>query len=74
MLEAADDRVASLCPIAGHDGAGCCDQAFVAPEALRRIKGEVVANQLQRLGGHDWQGWPNRWATARRRGGAAGSA
>jgi len=56
VLEAADDRVASLCPIAGHDGAGCCDQAFVAPEALRRIKGEVVANQLQRLGGHDWQG------------------
>lgn len=56
VLEPSGDRIESLCPIAGYDGAGCCDQAFVAPAALRRIKGEVVANQLQRLGGYDWQG------------------
>ena len=30
--------------------------AFVAPSAARRIKGSVVANQLSRLGGHDWDG------------------
>jgi tRNA/tmRNA/rRNA uracil-C5-methylase (TrmA/RlmC/RlmD family) len=48
--------VASLCPIAGADGAGCCDLAFAAPEAARVLKAEVVANQLQRLGGHHWGG------------------
>jgi tRNA/tmRNA/rRNA uracil-C5-methylase (TrmA/RlmC/RlmD family) len=56
VLEASPDRVDSLCPIAGVDGAGCCDLAFVTPEASRRIKGDVVANQLGRLGGFDWAG------------------
>ncbi|ANW64430.1 23S rRNA methyltransferase [Mycobacterium sp. djl-10] len=56
VIEASADRVASLCPIAGVDGAGCCDQAFVEPAALRAIKGAVVANQLQRLGGFAWSG------------------
>jgi tRNA/tmRNA/rRNA uracil-C5-methylase (TrmA/RlmC/RlmD family) len=56
VLEASPDRVDSLCPIAGVDGAGCCDLAFVTPEAARRIKGDVVANQLGRLGGYDWSG------------------
>jgi tRNA/tmRNA/rRNA uracil-C5-methylase (TrmA/RlmC/RlmD family) len=56
VLQPSPDRIDPLCPIAGVDGAGCCDQAFVAPAALRRIKGEVVANQLQRLGGYDWSG------------------
>ncbi|KAA0084652.1 class I SAM-dependent RNA methyltransferase [Mycolicibacterium sp. P9-64] len=56
VLEASPDRVDSLCPIAGPDGAGCCDLAFVTPEAARRIKGDVVANQLGRLGGFDWSG------------------
>ena len=56
VLEASPDRVDSLCPIAGVDGAGCCDLAFVTPEAARRIKGDVVANQLGRLGGHEWSG------------------
>ena len=52
VLEASPDRIDSLCPIAGVHGAGCCDQAFVDPAALRAIKGQVVANQLERLGGH----------------------
>jgi tRNA/tmRNA/rRNA uracil-C5-methylase (TrmA/RlmC/RlmD family) len=56
VLEPSDDRVASLCPIAGVDGAGCCDLAFAAPEAARVLKAHVVANQLQRLGGFDWSG------------------
>lgn len=56
IVEASPDRIDSLCPIAGVDGSGCCDLAFVTPEAARRLKGDVVANQLKRLGGHDWQG------------------
>jgi tRNA/tmRNA/rRNA uracil-C5-methylase (TrmA/RlmC/RlmD family) len=56
VLEASADRVDSLCPIAGVDGAGCCDLAFVTPDAARHIKGDVVANQLGRLGGYEWSG------------------
>jgi tRNA/tmRNA/rRNA uracil-C5-methylase (TrmA/RlmC/RlmD family) len=56
VIEPSDDRVASLCPIAGVDGAGCCDLAFAAPAAARSLKAEVVANQLSRLGGYDWSG------------------
>lgn len=56
VLDAADGRVASLCPIAGADGAGCCDLAFADPPTARAIKAEVVSNQLARLGGHDWRG------------------
>ncbi|ODR00402.1 23S rRNA methyltransferase [Mycobacterium intermedium] len=56
VLDASPDRVESLCPIAGVDGAGCCDLAFAEPGAARAIKARVVANQLQRLGGHEWSG------------------
>ncbi len=56
VIEPSADRTASLCPIAGVDGAGCCDLAFVLPEAARALKAEVVANQLERLGGHQWTG------------------
>ncbi|PRC42230.1 23S rRNA methyltransferase [Mycobacterium sp. ITM-2017-0098] len=55
VLEASADRIDSLCPIAGVDGAGCCDLAFAQPAAVRRIKGAVVANQLARLGGYQWR-------------------
>lgn len=54
IIEASTDRVDSLCGIAGVDGAGCCDLAFAEPDAARRLKGAVVANQLARLGGFDW--------------------
>lgn len=53
VVEPSADRVPSLCPIAGVDGAGCCDMAFADPAALRAIKGFVVANQLERLGGYE---------------------
>lgn len=56
VLEPSDDRRVPLCPIAGVDGAGCCDLAFVAPEAARALKAEVVANQLARLGSFQWRG------------------
>ncbi|WP_322860190.1 TRAM domain-containing protein [Mycobacterium europaeum] len=56
VLEPSADRIESLCPIAGVDGAGCCDLAFAAPEAARALKAQVVANQLERLGGHRWDG------------------
>lgn len=56
VVEASPDRVASLCPIAGVHGSGCCDLAFAEPGAARRLKGEVVANQLARLGHYEWSG------------------
>jgi tRNA/tmRNA/rRNA uracil-C5-methylase (TrmA/RlmC/RlmD family) len=55
VLEPSPDRIEPLCPIAGVDGAGCCDLAFAAPEAARRLKGAVVANQLAKLGGYRWR-------------------
>ena len=56
VIEPSDDRIASLCPIAGVDGAGCCDLAFVDPAAGRALKAEVVSNQLARLGNYQWSG------------------
>jgi tRNA/tmRNA/rRNA uracil-C5-methylase (TrmA/RlmC/RlmD family) len=56
VIEPSDDRIESLCPIAGVDGAGCCDLAFAAPAAARALKADVVANQLARLGRHHWEG------------------
>ena len=56
VLEGSADRVQSLCPIAGPDGAGCCDLAFADPAAVRALKGGVVANQLARLGDYHWEG------------------
>lgn len=56
VIDPSEDRIASLCPIAGVDGAGCCDLAFAKPEAVRSIKAQVVANQLERLGGYHWSG------------------
>src|SRR5689334_7182564 len=55
VIEPSADRVDSICPIAGVDGAGCCDMAFATPQAVRRLKGAVVANQLARLGGYEWR-------------------
>jgi tRNA/tmRNA/rRNA uracil-C5-methylase (TrmA/RlmC/RlmD family) len=55
VIEPSADRVDSLCPIAGVDGAGCCDLAFAATGAALALKGAVVANQLARLGGYQWR-------------------
>ncbi|OBH55453.1 class I SAM-dependent RNA methyltransferase [Mycobacterium sp. E2479] len=56
VIDPAAGRITSLCPIAGVGGAGCCDLAFAAPEVARTLKAEIVANQLERLGGHRWSG------------------
>lgn len=55
VLEPSEHRIESLCPIAGVEGSGCCDLAFVEPETARRLKGQVVANQVARLGGYRWR-------------------
>jgi len=55
VIEPSADRIDPLCPIAGVDGAGCCDLAFAEPDAARRLKGAVVANQLAKLGGYQWR-------------------
>jgi tRNA/tmRNA/rRNA uracil-C5-methylase (TrmA/RlmC/RlmD family) len=55
VIEPSADRIGALCSIAGVDGAGCCDMAFARPDATRRLKGAVVANQLARLGGYQWR-------------------
>jgi tRNA/tmRNA/rRNA uracil-C5-methylase (TrmA/RlmC/RlmD family) len=54
ILDPSEHRIPQLCPIAGPDGAGCCDLAFAQPAAARALKGEVVANQLAHLAGYPW--------------------
>lgn len=56
ILRASPDRISPLCPVAGVDGAGCCDLSFADPQAARVLKGAVVANQLARLGDYTWSG------------------
>jgi tRNA/tmRNA/rRNA uracil-C5-methylase (TrmA/RlmC/RlmD family) len=56
VIQASPDRIEPLCPVAGVDGAGCCDLAFADPQAVRAIKGSVVSNQLGRLGDYAWDG------------------
>ncbi len=72
VIEPSEDRVESLCPIAGVDGAGCCDMAFAEPGAARRLKGAVVANQLARLGGYHWRDEDDAAAEAVGEGSATG--
>ncbi|MEV6108036.1 class I SAM-dependent RNA methyltransferase [Streptomyces sp. NPDC051940] len=49
--EASKDRVEAPCPFSGPGRCGGCDWQHVAPGAQRRLKGAVVAEQLQRLAG-----------------------
>jgi tRNA/tmRNA/rRNA uracil-C5-methylase (TrmA/RlmC/RlmD family) len=51
VLEASPDRVRAPCPVAGPDGCGGCDFQHVALPAQRRLKAEVVREQLRRLAG-----------------------
>jgi tRNA/tmRNA/rRNA uracil-C5-methylase (TrmA/RlmC/RlmD family) len=45
------DRVARPCPWAGPDRCGGCDFQHATPEAQRRLKADVVREQLARVGG-----------------------
>lgn len=51
VLAASPDRVSPPCPVAGPGGCGGCDFQHVSLPAQRRLKAEVVAEQLRRLGG-----------------------
>ena len=56
VLRPSADRVAPPCPIAGPGLCGGCDFQHVDLAAQRRLKAEVVAEQLRRLAGIDWAG------------------
>ncbi|MFD7548013.1 class I SAM-dependent RNA methyltransferase [Streptomyces sp. NPDC059578] len=45
------DRVPAPCPFSGPGRCGGCDWQHAKPGAQRRLKGEVIAEQLQRLAG-----------------------
>ncbi|MEU6672699.1 class I SAM-dependent RNA methyltransferase [Streptomyces sp. NPDC046925] len=51
VLDASKDRVEAPCPYAGPGRCGGCDWQHAKPGAQRRLKGEVIAEQLQRLAG-----------------------
>ncbi|MFG3498225.1 class I SAM-dependent RNA methyltransferase [Streptomyces sp. NPDC047928] len=51
ILTASKDRVEAPCPYAGPGRCGGCDWQHAKPGAQRRLKGEVVAEQLRRLAG-----------------------
>ncbi|SDK30406.1 class I SAM-dependent RNA methyltransferase [Streptomyces indicus] len=51
VIEASKDRIEAPCPFAGPGRCGGCDWQHAKPGAQRRLKGEVLAEQLQRLAG-----------------------
>ncbi len=51
VLDPSPDRVPSRCPVAGPGGCGGCDWQHASLEAQRRLKGQVVAEQMRRLAG-----------------------
>ncbi|MFE1553271.1 class I SAM-dependent RNA methyltransferase [Streptomyces sp. NPDC058718] len=51
ILEPSKDRVEAPCPFAGPGKCGGCDWQHAKPGAQRRLKGEVIAEQLLRLAG-----------------------
>ncbi len=51
VLEASPDRVPSRCAASGPGGCGGCDFQHVDLAAQRRLKAEVVAEQMRRLAG-----------------------
>jgi tRNA/tmRNA/rRNA uracil-C5-methylase (TrmA/RlmC/RlmD family) len=63
VLEASKDRIEAPCPYAGPGRCGGCDWQHAKPGAQRRLKGEVVEEQLRRLAGltpeeAGWDGCP----------------
>ncbi|WP_046494397.1 class I SAM-dependent RNA methyltransferase [Streptomyces odonnellii] len=51
ILDASKDRVEAPCPYAGPGRCGGCDWQHAKPGAQRRLKGEVIAEQLRRIAG-----------------------
>ncbi len=56
VLEASAHRVTSPCAHAGPDACGGCDFQHVAPTHQREMLRAVVAEQLRRLAGIEWDG------------------
>ena len=56
VLEASPDRVVPPCPVAGPGLCGGCDWQHAGLPAQRALKTAVVAEQLERLAGIDWDG------------------
>ncbi|MGZ4554985.1 MAG: class I SAM-dependent RNA methyltransferase [Mycobacteriaceae bacterium] len=55
VLVASADRVPSRCPVSGPGRCGGCDFQHVALPAQRVMKASVVAEQLRRLGGVEYE-------------------
>ncbi|WP_285775822.1 class I SAM-dependent RNA methyltransferase [Microtetraspora sp. NBRC 13810] len=85
ILQPSPDRVAPPCPYAGPGACGGCDWQHASLEAQRRLKAQVVAEQLSRLAGIDREvtveevpgapdglGWRTRVQFAARRNGVIG--
>ena len=85
ILQASPDRVEPPCPHARPGGCGGCDWQHATPEAQRRLKAEVVRQQLRRIAGLDHEvtveplpgdsgglGWRTRVRLSVGPGGAAG--
>ena len=53
VLDASPDRVEPACPVARPGGCGGCDWQHAAPAAQRRLKADVLREQMQRLAGLD---------------------
>ncbi|WP_327679381.1 class I SAM-dependent RNA methyltransferase [Streptomyces sp. NBC_00467] len=51
IIDASKDRIEAPCPYSGPGNCGGCDWQHAKPGAQRRLKGEVIAEQLQRLAG-----------------------
>ncbi|MFF0590280.1 class I SAM-dependent RNA methyltransferase [Streptomyces sp. NPDC003781] len=51
ILDPSKDRIEAPCPFSGPGRCGGCDWQHAKPGAQRRLKGEVVAEQLRRLAG-----------------------
>ncbi|PPS90163.1 class I SAM-dependent RNA methyltransferase [Streptomyces sp. MH60] len=51
ILDPSKDRIEAPCPFSGPGRCGGCDWQHAKPGAQRRLKGEVVVEQLQRLAG-----------------------
>lgn len=66
ILDAAKDRVPAPCPYAYPGRCGGCDWQHAKPGAQRRLKGEVIAEQLQHLAGltPEQAGWDGTVAPA----------
>ncbi|MFC4063138.1 class I SAM-dependent RNA methyltransferase [Planomonospora corallina] len=56
VLQASPDRVVAPCPFAGPGLCGGCDWQHATLPAQRRLKTDVVAEQLRRLAGIEWTG------------------